>query len=192
MSRLIIVPSPAAIDPPHSHNIAMGDSKIMIQTNFSSTFGIPHDPVNDVLAYYLPRQIPTQTAKSQFRVLVSTFDYGWRRALAEEWVNQHCTLPVIAQPVGGSWAFWLCDGTLRRDQFYNWAGALAAHKLQTFVIELPEDQKIGLALEIDESVNELSCGKKFISHNGSTIVVSIWDETDAVEFKLKWSDYFKS
>lgn len=191
MSRLIIVGN-ATFEPPHTHGLDIGH--VTIQTSSQQpSGGSIDDPVDHVLAFYLPKEISVDTAKTLFRAAAPGFDDGLKRSLAEEWISQHCTLPVIAQKDPNSWAQWIffvCDGTLRREQFYNWAIATAAHQVQKFRIQVPEEEKIGLALEIDRSVHELIRGKKFISHSGSTIHVSVWDETDAVEFKLKWSDYF--
>jgi hypothetical protein len=196
MSRLIIVP-PKPVADSHSHSIRMGSAGTVVQTDLSSQYYSIGDPVESILAFYLPESIGIATAKGMFRSQMSGFD-GMRRALAEEWVARHCTLPALAQPSEsasnadprGVWSIWFCDGTLRRDQFHNWSLSATAHRVQSFTIRLPEEEKVGLALEIDACVKQLTRGNSFISHNGSSIAISFWDEADAVEFKLRWSDYF--
>jgi hypothetical protein len=193
MSRLIIVPPPFTIDNVgHSHSLNVGNMNVSTGPQ-NSTANPSVDLLNDYIQHYLPNGIDVWSARTQFRSSAPGFDSGLRRCLAEQWIAQHCTLPVIAQrdeSMGLQWSYYVMDGTLRRDEFYNWSLGTRVHQTQDFRIVLPEDQKIALAKEVDESIRDLVRGAKFVSHMNATIHVSIWDATDAVEFKLKWSDYF--
>lgn len=198
MSRLIFLPP----DPPHDdhvHQLHVGGTSVSTMPPISA---IRNSPLSRYFLnfYGLEKDFlaPGGTVFRAHDALRLEVTLLVRRKI-EDWVERNCKLPAIAQwnplstgsSTGAGFFLWFCEGDFRKHQFSTWLNSQPP--TSPFVVGVPDEHRPPNSTfrnEVEASIEALKRGIAFSVHYPETIEVSIEDETDAVEFKLKWNDFF--